>query len=171
MSPDDVAAQLEQLHVAAFGWALSCCRWDRASADDVLQASYLKILDGRARFAGRSSFRTWVFGVIRRTAQETRRRATLARWLPLARLLVGPEAVDGRPDAETALVRADETARLVRALSRLPARQRDVLHLVFYEDLTIAEAAAVLGVALGTARAHYERGKSALRRTLEGKDR
>jgi len=84
---------------------------------------------------------------------------------------VGPEAVDGRPDAETALMRADETARLVHALSRLPVRQRDVLHLVFYEDLTIAEAATVLGVALGTARAHYERGKSALRRTLEGKDR
>ncbi|HYT81969.1 MAG TPA: RNA polymerase sigma factor [Gemmatimonadales bacterium] len=171
MAPDDVVAQLEQLHAAAFGWALSCCRWDRASAEDVLQASYLKILDGQARFAGRSCFRTWVFGVIRRTAQEERRRAALARWLPFARLLVGPEAVDGRPDAETALMRADETARLVHALSRLPVRQRDVLHLVFYEDLTIAEAATVLGVALGTARAHYERGKSALRRTLEGKDR
>lgn len=171
MSPDDLAAQLEQVHAAAFGWALSCCGWVRPAAEDVLQASYLKILEGRARFDERSGFRTWVFGVIRRTAQEARRRAQLGRWLPLARLLLLPEGRDGHPDPEAALARTEETDRLVRALAQLPARQREVLHLVFYEDLTIAEAASLLGVALGTARTHYERGKTALRRMLEEKDR
>jgi DNA-directed RNA polymerase specialized sigma24 family protein len=58
MSPADLAPELERLHPAAFGWALSCCRWDRAAAEDVLQASYLKLLDGRARFDGRSSLKT-----------------------------------------------------------------------------------------------------------------
>ena len=168
MAPHDLAAQLEQLHTAAFGWALGCCGWDRPLAEDVLQASYLKILEGRARFEERSSFRTWVFGVIRRTAQEARRGTAFRRWVPLARLVLGPEQADGRPDPETALAHAEETARLVDALGRLPARQRETLHLVFYEDLTIAEAATVLGVTLGTARTHYERGKRALRRLLEG---
>ena len=167
MSSDDLPRDLEQLHAAAFGWALSCCSWDRTTAEDVLQASYLKILDGRARFGGRSSFRTWVFGVIGRTAWEARRRTALGRWLPLARLLLGPETADGRPDAATALAHAEETARLVRALGRLPARQRDVLHLVFYQDLTIAAAAEVLGVSVGAARVHYERGKAQLRRLLD----
>jgi len=167
MSPADLPAELEQLHAAAFGWALSCCGWDRSAAEDVLQASYLKLLDGRARFEGRSSLRTFVFGVIARTAREVRRRAALRRWIPLASLLLGPEAVDGRPDPATAAVGADETARLVRALGRLSARQRQVLHLVFYEDLTIAEAAVIAGVSLGTARTHYERGKAALKKLLE----
>ncbi len=126
-----------------------------------------KLLDGRARFDGRSSLRTFVFGVIARTAREVRRRAALRRWLPLASLLLGPEAVDGRPDPATALVGADETARLMHALGRLSARQRQVLHLVFYEDLTIAEAAVIAGVSLGTARTHYERGKAALKKLLE----
>ena len=49
------------------------------------------------------------------------------------------------------------------------ARADDVLQLVFYHDLTIAEAAGVLHIALGTARRHYERGKGALRQALEGR--
>jgi len=167
MSPADLTAELEHLHATAFGWALSCCGWDRTAAEDVLQASYLKLLDGRARFDGRSSFRTFVFGVIARTAREARRQSALRRWLPLASLVLGPEAVDGRPDPATTFARADETARLVRALGRLSARQRQVLHLVFYEDLTIAEAAAVAGVSVGTARTHYERAKAALKKLLE----
>lgn len=164
MSPADLTPELEELHAAAFGWALSCCGWDRTVAEDVLQASYLKLLDGRARFDGRSSLRTFLFGVIARTAREVRRRAALGRWLPLASVLLGAE--DGRPDPATAFDRDDETARLLRALARLPARQRQVLHLVFYEDLTIAEAAAIAGVSLGTARTHYERGKATLRKLL-----
>ncbi|HKW42000.1 MAG TPA: RNA polymerase sigma factor [Gemmatimonadales bacterium] len=167
MSPADHAPELERLHSAAFGWALSCCGWERTAAEDVLQASYLKLLDGRARFDGRSSFRTFLFGVIARTAREARRQATLRRWLPLAALLLGPEVTDGRPDPATALARDDEAARLLRALARLPPRQRQVLHLVFYEDLSIAQAADVMGVSLGTARTHYARGKAALRELLE----
>src|SRR5207249_3183755 len=153
-----------------FGWALSCCGWDRPAAEDVLQASYLKMLDGRARFDGRSGFRTWAFGVIRRTAQEARRRAAWGRWLPLTRLLFGPEAADGRPDAATALAQADDTARPVPALARPPARQREGLHPGFYEDLTIAAAADVPGIALVAPRTQYGRGTARLRRRLEVKD-
>lgn len=169
MSPEERAAGLEELHTAAFGWALSCTGWDRAASEDVLQTSYLKILDGRARFDGRSGFRTWVFGVIRRTAQEARRRAAVERWIPLGRLLLEFGGADGRPDPAAALAEVEERSQLAQALAALPVRQREVLHLVFYEELTIAEAATVLGIALGTARTHYERGKLALRRRLEEK--
>jgi RNA polymerase sigma-70 factor (ECF subfamily) len=164
MSPETLKRELECLHPAAFGWALACCTGDRAAAEDALQASYLKILDGRARFDGRASFRTWVFAVVRRTASEAWRRAALRRLLPL-RALDG--TAETRSDPEATLVRSETTRQLLVALATLPRRQRDVLHLVFYQDLTIAEAAEVLGVALGTARTHYERGKTALRKRLE----
>lgn len=164
MAPDALEAELERLHGAAFGWALSCCAGDRAAAEDALQASYLKILDGRARFDGRSSFRTWLFALVRRTAAEERRRAAIRRLFPLADLA---SVADGRPDPAATLVRSEATRWLEAALATLPRRQREVLHLVFYQDLTIAEAAEVAGVSLGTARTHYERGKAGLRRLLE----
>jgi RNA polymerase sigma factor (sigma-70 family) len=49
-----------------------------------------------------------------------------------------------------------------QALGRLAVRQREVLDLVFFHGLTIEEAAQVMGVALGTARVHYQRGKRRL---------
>jgi len=170
MQPPDLERELDHVHTAAFGWALACCAGDRSRAEDVLQSSYLKILDGRARFDGRSSFRTWLFGIVRRTAAEERRRARLRRWLPLTWFGV-LQARDGRPDPASALTRSETTRRLERALAALPPRQHEVLHLVFYQDLTIAEAGAVLGVSLGTARTHYERGKAALREMLKEVDR
>jgi RNA polymerase sigma factor (sigma-70 family) len=162
---DEPARQLEELHPACFGWALSCCRWDREEAEEVLQTTYLKVLDGRARFDNRSSLRTWLFAVIHRTAAERRR----ARWL---RLLATARWLDGRPQpaaVPTPEGRAGEaeTARGLRqALRALPARQREVLHLVFYQDLTVEAAAQVLGISPGSARTHYHRGKARLQRSL-----
>jgi len=131
----------------------------------VLQTTYVKILTGRARFAGRSSFRTWLFAVVRRTAAERRR----ARW---ARDLLSLRWRDGHPGPapvatpEGLAGEAQTAATLRTALALLPARQRDVLHLVFYQDLTVEEAAEVLGISVGSARTHYQRGKVGLRAKL-----
>jgi RNA polymerase sigma factor (sigma-70 family) len=161
----DLDDELARHHRAAFGWALACCRWDPTAAEDVLQTAYLKLLDGRARFAGHSEFKTFLFGVIRRTASEARRRravrAAFSLGMPGAEKDVGIEQAGvGR------IVREERSRELIAALGQLSARQRDVLHLVFYQDLTIAAAADVLGVSVGSARAHYERGKARLRRIL-----
>jgi RNA polymerase sigma-70 factor (ECF subfamily) len=158
--PLDLRRELAAQHTDAFGFALACCRWDRPEAEDVVQAAYLKVLDGRARFGARSSFRTWLFGVVRTTAAERRR----AQWRRIAAWRRGADlesftTLDSASDADA--------ARLRRELSALPARQREVLHLVFYGELSIAEAAEVMGVALGTARTHYERGKRRLRERLD----
>jgi RNA polymerase sigma factor (sigma-70 family) len=154
--------ELERLHPASFGWALLCCDHRREEAEEVLQTAYLKLLEGTARFDGRSSLRTWFFGVIRRTAWEQRRR----RWLRgqlFERWMVREPSPMHAPDPEAAAGRAQSNRALRVALSHLPRRQREVLHLVFYQDLTIEEASGILGIALGTARTHFERGKARLR--------
>lgn len=157
----DLPSELAALHEASFAWAMCCCRFVRAEAEDALHLAYVKVLDGRARFAGRSAFRTWLFGVIRRTAHEVRRRE-LARRILLGGLVV--DALAPAPDEEVEAARDRAVVR--RAVSSLSARQREVLELVVHQAMTLDEAAAVLGIAPGTARKHYERGKTALRTAL-----
>ncbi len=166
MNPTELEAQLERLHGESFGWALTCCGWNESEAEDVLQTAYLKVLSGRARFGGRSMFRTWLFGVIRRTAQEFQRRARSDRRRAIRLVRDEPQAISS-DDPERRLVRAEASRRLVEALDRLSDRQREVLHLVFYQDLSIAEAAEVMEISLGSARTHYERGKARLRALIE----
>jgi RNA polymerase sigma factor (sigma-70 family) len=153
--------ELARLHPASFAWALAYTRFDRAEAEDVLQTAYLKILEGRARFDGRSSLKTWLFAVVRRTAIDRHRRRMVAT-LGLARvwdaLVPSPSPLpsDDQGPADP------ERARVRRALGQLATRQREVLELVFFHDLTVEDAAQVMGVSVGTARVHYHRGKARL---------
>jgi RNA polymerase sigma-70 factor (ECF subfamily) len=156
--------ELEALHAQSFAWALACCGNRRHEAEDALQVAYLRVLDGSACFAGRSAFRTWLFGVIRRTSAEQRRRRL---WFGAVRNGGPPiDAVDPRPRADARLEQDQRAGELQAALGALPRRQREVLELVFYHDMTIADAAQVMGVSLGTARTHYERGKKNLANRL-----
>lgn len=164
--PQELEGRLEGLHEASYGWALSCCGWNEADAEDVLQTTYLKVLSGRARFGGHSQFKTWLFGVIRQTAREHARRSRSQRERAERHgselRATGGDVVEASDLAE----RSERSARLLQAMETLPDKQREVLHLVFYQDLTVREAADVMEVSLGTARVHYDRGKRKLRALL-----
>jgi RNA polymerase sigma factor (sigma-70 family) len=166
MTRQEPAQELERLHPASFSWALSCCRRDREEAEEVLQASYLKVLEGRARFDGRSSFKTFLFGVIRRTAAEQRRRRALhglwlARW---GRAGAGEGGQSTEPYQP--LATADRLRRLDAALALLPRRQREVIELRLQHGMTLEAAASTLAISTGSARVHYARAKERLRRLL-----
>jgi RNA polymerase sigma factor (sigma-70 family) len=169
MDISELQAELEKLHGASFGWALSCCRRDRGDAEEVLQIVYLKILEGKACYGGESSLKTWLFAVIRKTA-ITERRKRLLRTLKSVVITNGPTRNSSATEPALAFERSEAQHQFQSALERLPARQREVLHLVFYEDLSVREAANVMGVSIGSARQHYERGKKHLREYLKRRE-
>ena len=162
----ELKAELEKLHSASFGWALNCCRRDRSEAEEVLQTVYLKILEGKARYRGEASLKTWLFAVIRKTAIGEYRKSFL-RNLVFAGSSDQHQQDATSTDAPTVVFEKSETQKQFRlALSKLPPRQREALHLVFYEDISLSEAADVMGISIGSARQHYERGKKHLREWL-----
>jgi RNA polymerase sigma-70 factor (ECF subfamily) len=163
----ELRAGLETLHASSFGWAMSCCRRDRAEAEEVLQTVYLKILEGKARFRGEASFKTWLFAVIRKTAVSEHRKNLLRKLRSAVNPAQASDSAGHGNAVDAAFERSEAQRRFQDALERLSARQREVLHLVFYEELSLREAADVMGVSIGSARQHYERGKSRLRESLK----
>jgi len=166
MTGAQLLAQLEPLHPQAYGWALHCCGGDGHAAEDVLQTAYCRVAEERASFAERSELKTWWLGVVRMVAMEQRRRAffrmeKLRAWF----------ASGGRINGEDAPPQPAPDDSLSAAITQLPARQREVLHLVFYQECSVTEAAAAMRISVGSARQHYERAKARLRTLLASHER
>ena len=164
MLNSDLKAELERLHEASFGWAMHCCLRNRVQAEEVLQVVYLKILQAKACYRSESSVKTWLFAVIRKTAISERRK----HLLHALKTITAVRSDNRRPDqVQAELERSEMQRQFQHALARLPARQRETLHLVFYQDLSLSEAAEVMNISVGSARRHYERGKQRLREMLD----
>lgn len=157
-----IRVQLAEQHQAAFGWALGCCNGDAAQAEEVLQCSYLKILEGKARFGEQSSFKTWLFGVIRCTASEHRRRLFL-QTLRFVKHSDEGQISHSDEDMAEQVQRQQLQRRFREGLTTLPRRQREVMQLVLAHELTLQEASVVMGISVGSVRQHYQRGKQRLR--------
>jgi len=148
---------LEAIHSQLYGWALTRCGFDRSAAEDLMQEAYVAVLSGAARFDNKSSLKTFLFGVVQNLARSRFRQ--IASRMRLATTYTAGAEHQGQDEA-----RMDdrETRQVWKAVEALPARQRDVTELVFCRDMTIEEAAAVMGVSVGTGRVHYDRAKKAL---------
>ena len=130
-----------------FRFALSLTRSPHL-AEEVLQETMMAVWKGAKRFKGRSKVTTWLLGIAKNQAHNLLRREERGRRLP--------EAADRVPDPSS---EAEMSVQVERAVDALPEAQREVLHLVFYENLTVRETAELLGVPEGTvkSRMHHAR--------------
>jgi RNA polymerase sigma-70 factor (ECF subfamily) len=160
VSPNELETWLERLHEESFAWALNCCGGDRVERGRA-QARMSSSRD--ARCSADVALPHLVVRRHQRVALGAHRRLRIERARTLALEQPAAQAVadrGARPDDF-------ESARALQAaLAQLADRQREVLHLVFYQDMSIAEAAGVMEISVGSARTHYERGKARLRTLL-----
>jgi RNA polymerase sigma-70 factor (ECF subfamily) len=124
-------------------------------AEEVLQETMLTVWKSGASFRGASKATTWILGIARNQAHSLLRREKKGERLP--------EDPKGEPDpAEVAEI----DVRVTRALQTLSSEQQEVLHLVFYEEMSLADAAAVLGIPEGTVKSRLFYARKALAKEL-----
>lgn len=137
---------------------------DAKEAEDVTQLVFFAAWRGRSGFApARGTLPGWLMGITRRKIADAlsarTRRTELVAAAGARLLLVAP---DESASPESAIDRV----LLAEELARLPAPQRRVLNLAFYDDLTQTQIAEVTGWPLGTVKSHARRGLHRLARRL-----
>ena len=116
----------------------------------------------------RSTVETWLFGIVLRVAHNYRRaqQRRLARLLPAhdrRLLLEAPSQADGPAEI---LAQREAVAIFERALAKIDEDKRAVFLMIDVEQMTVPEAAAVLGINLNTAYWRLRRARMAFRRAL-----
>jgi RNA polymerase sigma-70 factor, ECF subfamily len=176
---------LDRYHGPLFRLAMGHLH-DRDAAEDAVQETWLQVLAGLDRFEGRSSLKTWIFGILLNVARSRRRRES--RLLPFTSLfrrdepgsgpIVDPDRFNagGRwtslPDnwaglPESRLLSREVLGRVGAAIDELPAKLREVIVLRDVAGLPAGDVAALLGISEVNQRVRLHRARGHVRRALE----
>lgn len=167
--PLDALTELYAAHWAALvrlAWLLV---HDQALAQDVVQDVFVASAPRLAQLRERGTALAYLRrGVVNRATSTHRHRGVEGRWL---RRAAGGVDAPGRryvASAEAEVVARGDGRTLVAALQTLPLRQRQVVVLRYYCDLSEQQTAQTLGVSPGAVKSHAHRGLAALRDVLGG---
>jgi RNA polymerase sigma-70 factor (sigma-E family) len=133
---------------------------DISTAEEVVQDSFVALHAGMHRL--RDSEKTLSY---LRAAVVNRSRSVLRHRIVVDRN--APKPAPDMPSAEHGALTLIERSSVVSALRSLPERQREVVVLRFYGDLSEAQIAAAMGITRGAVKSHTSRAMSALRSVLE----
>ena len=158
-------AEFYRLHSQAVLTHISLIVGERALAEEIFQDTMLAIWRSAGSFRGESRVRTWVIAIARRQARDRLRRRQL-------RLVSDTELADRPspgPGPEAIALERAAVAEVAEAITSLGRSHREVLGLVFGADLSLAEAATVLCVPVGTVKSRLTAARAALARVLKEK--
>lgn len=163
--PESGARRLFAEHGARLrAFALRLCE-DPAAADDLALRALSRAVERIAQFRGGDPH-TWLCSILIRMRRSDLRRAGIR-----AERAAEPGELDALPDPGpdplAALVARSDAEAVAAAVSRLPELYRAVVLLRYWEEFSLADTAAALGVPLGTAKFRLTRARALLRADLE----
>ena len=158
-TPDEAVTVMYRAHYAALVRLAAVLVGDVATAEDVVQDSFIAMHRAWRRLRDTGKALPYLRrSVINRSRSVLRHRAVADRELPV----LAPEL----PSAEESALAVLQRSSVLAALSRLSFRQREVMVLRYYADLSEAQIAAALGISKGAVKSHTARAKESLRAML-----
>jgi RNA polymerase sigma-70 factor (ECF subfamily) len=164
---------------------------DQAVAEEVVQETWLAVINGIERFEGRSSLRTWLFRILTNRAKTRGERE--GRTVPFSSIVAAEAAADSEPavDADRFLgadherygyhwaapprpwtqervLERETLSKIQEAIDALPETQRTVIRLRDVEGWSADEVAEALGITDVNQRVLLHRARSKVRNELEG---
>ena len=161
MSTDSADAALEQLYAAHYTGlvrlAVLLLR-DQGLAEDVVQDAFVAVHGRWHRIDPAKAPAYLRQTVVNRSRSALRHRSVVVKHRP--------EPLPDGPSADVAVLETERRTAVLDALAELPTRQREVLVLRHYLDLSEADIAATLGISRGAVKSHASRAAASRRQRL-----
>ena len=134
---------------------------DEMEPHDIVHETMLAVWRSAGSFEGRSSARTWILTLARNKIADHLRKASRVS-------LAEPDetVASDAPDAASVMAASQDAERLRACVGALPERQRAMVHLAFFEELSYREIARIESVAEGTVKSRIHHAKQLLMRCL-----
>jgi RNA polymerase sigma-70 factor (sigma-E family) len=156
----DLLTETYQTHYASLLRLAALLLDDLGSCEDVVQEAFIRVHAARARVREPEKLLAYLRQTVVNLSRSTLRRRLIG-------LKLAPKPLPDAASAEEGAYDVLERDALIQALRGLQRRQREVLVLRYYADLTEAQVAAALGVSIGSVKAYGSRGIEALRARME----
>jgi len=146
----DAACELLEIYYADIYSYLRRLCGSRHDAEDLTQQTFLKVWSSLDGFKGRSKFSTWLYRIAHNTYLDWLRKNTAStqsrpdQWWQ--------ECIDQSPSPIANLAERQLAQRLYEAVGRLDEDKKHVVHLHYYQGLSISETAKVLNIATSTVK-------------------
>ena len=141
----------------------------RDGVDDLVQETWLRVLERGASYDGRSRFEPWLFRVARNVALDAMRKRPMFSLDSNEEDVVRSSPASSEPSPYTLAARTQDAERLAHSLQTLEPAFREALMLRFQEDLSLQEISAIVGAPVSTVASRIYRGLATLRPQFEGK--
>jgi RNA polymerase sigma-70 factor (sigma-E family) len=160
VSADTAITELYYAHYRPLVRLAALLVHDVATAEEVVQDSFVALHAGLHRLRDNEKALAYLrAAVVNRSRSVLRHRVVVDR--------NAPKPAPDMPSAEHGALALLERSAVVKALHALPIRQREVVVLRFYADLSEAQIASSMGITRGAVKSHTSRAMSALRSVLE----
>jgi RNA polymerase sigma-70 factor, ECF subfamily len=148
-----------------------------AVVDDLVQETWLRVLEHGGSYNGRSRFEPWLFTIARNLTMDHLRKRRIVSLDSSSDSSDQPEhhreppsLVSNAPSPFELAARTEEAHRIAHTLQSLESIYREALVLRFQEELSLQEISAVMGVPLTTVSSRIYRGLATLRAQMEGEE-
>jgi RNA polymerase sigma-70 factor (ECF subfamily) len=139
---------------------------DMNTAEDIFQDVFIKVNRKLSTFEGNSSIKTWIIRITINTCKDYIKSAWNKRVIPMTEYQ--EDMIISESDYDD--VEKKDTRELIRkTVLSLPAKYKDIVLCVYFQDMTVTEAANALHIAEGTAKSRLSRAREKLKSLLEGR--
>ncbi|MGI1679707.1 MAG: RNA polymerase sigma factor [Cellvibrionaceae bacterium] len=136
---------------------------DTHSASDILADVMVEVWKSAHRYAGKSKVTTWLIGIAHHKVVDMYRKKGRANLTELDDSIEDESPIS---DLEGLISQLSDSRVLHKALANLPELHREILHLVFFEDMNYAEISEILNIPEGTIKSRVFNAKNKLKDVL-----